>query len=265
MSFPSSFSTSLTLEYRTSFPPLRDDRCAHRDECQRNRSLRDGRSSAKEAPYQVHAPTLHRLFPIDALRLPFADATLGLFQSQPPTKRYHYVFGDGQTEMRAVKGRAHSPEPKDRWLSIWKDNDPNDEVAPQVLSCVVYNDEGRGAFPWIQQDYGKLNGEKLVALANRIPIKGGNVENVVYDATAFRLWVSYAKGTKEAFERPYVYIDLKQMDLDQDGQLDLPPDHRGRTTLPKRSKRRRSVRLVEKATIFRKAPIFSLCAKKMAS
>ncbi len=184
-----------------------------------------GDSSAKEAPYQVHAPHFTVFFRSMLYDCRSLTQTLELFQSQPPTKRYHYVFGDGQTEMRAVKGRAHSPEPKERWLSIWKDNDPNDEVAPQVLSCVVYNDEGRGAFPWIQQDFGKLNGEKLVALANRIPIKGGNVENVVYDATAFRLWVSYAKGTKEAFERPYVYIDLKQMDLDQDGQLDLPPDH----------------------------------------
>ena len=32
-------------------------------------------------------------------------------------------------------------------MLIWKDNDPTDEFAPAVLEQVVYNDEGRGAFP----------------------------------------------------------------------------------------------------------------------
>jgi hypothetical protein len=66
-----------------------------------------------------------------------------------------------------------------------------------------------------------LNGEKLVNLANQIPIKGGNVVNVVYDATALRLWISYAKGNKEAYQRPYVFLDLKTLDADQDGKPDV--------------------------------------------
>ncbi len=104
---------------------------------------------------------------------------------------------------------------------VWKDNDPTDEFAPNVLPCVVYNDEGRGAFPTIKKEYGKLNGEKLIELANRIPIKGGNVENAVYDATGLRLWVSYAKGDQEAYQRPYVYLDLKTLDADHDGTPDF--------------------------------------------
>ena len=89
------------------------------------------------------------------------------------------------------------------------------------MSCVVYNDEGRGAFPTLKQQFGKLNGEKLVALANQIPIKGGNVENVVYDATALRMWVSYAKGDKEAYQRSYAFVDFKQVDANKDGTPDL--------------------------------------------
>ena len=99
--------------------------------------------------------------------------------------------------------------------------DAADEFAPHVLSCVVYNDEGRGAFPTLRAEHGKLSGESLVELANRIPIKGGNVENVVYDATALRMWVSYAQGEREAYQRPYVYLDLKNIDADQDGEADL--------------------------------------------
>ena len=73
----------------------------------------------------------------------------------------------------------------------------------------------------MQKERGKLNGPKLVELANTIPIKGGNVENVVYDATALRMWVSYAKAGKEAYKRPYTYIDLTQIDADGNGKADI--------------------------------------------
>ena len=180
-----------------------------------------GDASSKEAPYFVHAPhftTFFRTMLYDADSL---TETLDIFKAQPMTKRYHFVFGDGQTDKRAVKIRAHSPEAADQRVAIWKDNDPNDEFAPNVLSCVVYNDEGRGAFPTLKSTFGKLNGEKLVKLANQIPIKGGNVVNVVYDATDLRMWVSYAKGTEEAYQRPSVYLDLRKLDADNNGSPDI--------------------------------------------
>jgi hypothetical protein len=180
-----------------------------------------GDASAKEAPYFIHAPHFTVLFRTMLYDGGSLTQALNIFESYPHTKRYHYVFGDGQTETRAVKVRAHMPEPAGKRVQIWKDNDPADEFAPNVLSCVVYNDEGRGAFPTLKQERGKLDGEKLIALANKIPIKGGNVENVVYDATALRLWVSYAKGTQEAYQRPYTYIDLTKIDSDGDGTPDL--------------------------------------------
>ena len=60
-----------------------------------------------------------------------------------------------------------------------------------------------------------------LALANTIPIKGGNVVNVVYDATALRMGVSYAKAGQEAYTRPYTYIDLKKIDADGNGKPDM--------------------------------------------
>ncbi len=180
-----------------------------------------GDASAKEAPYQIHAPHFTVYFRTMLYDGDSLTKALSIFKSQPATKRYHFVFGDGQTDKRAVKVRAHSPEPADKQLMIWKDADPTDEFAPNVLSCIVYNDEGRGAFPTLQKEQGKLDGPKLVELANRIPIKGGNVENVVYDATALRMWVSYAKSGKEAYTRPYTYIDLKTIDADGNGKADL--------------------------------------------
>ncbi len=177
-----------------------------------------GDASRKEMPYAVHAPHFTLLFREMLYDADSLSRALSIFQSRPMTKRYHYVFGDGRSERRAVKLLAHAPEPPERRLQIWSDNDPKDEFAPNVLRCVVYNDEGRGAFPTLKREHGKLNGEKLVQLANQIPIKGGNVVNVVYDATALRLWVSYARGNQEAYQRPYTFIDLLKLDADGDGR-----------------------------------------------
>lgn len=169
-----------------------------------------GDASRKEAPYFVHAPHFTAFFRTMLYDANSLTEALEIFARQPMTKRYHFVFGDGLSDRRAVKVRAHAPEPADRRLLIWKDNDATDEFAPNVLSCVVYNDEGRGAFPALKSGHGKLNGESLVKLANQIPIKGGNVVNVVYDATALKMWVTYARGTEEAYQRPSVLIDLQQ-------------------------------------------------------
>jgi hypothetical protein len=180
-----------------------------------------GDSPRSEMPYHIRAPhftvwfrTL--LYDGDSL----ADA-LARFQELPQTKRYHFVFGDGRTDRRAVKIRAHHPEqPADR-LRIWRDNDPGDELAPHVLQDIVYQDEGRGAFPTLQAARGRLDADKLMGLCNQIPIQGGNVLNAVFDATALRLWVSYAGQDKEAYQRPYVFADLVSLDGDEDGIADL--------------------------------------------
>jgi hypothetical protein len=180
-----------------------------------------GDASGKEMPYDVHAPhftTWFRTLLYDAGSLTRA---LEVFRAQPQTKRYHFVFGDGGQEKRAVKIVTDSKAAPDRQVVIWKDNDPGDEFAPNVLPDLVYNDEGRGAFPALKAMHGTIDGEKLVQVANTIPIKGDNVMNVVYDATAMRMWVAYAKGDKEAYPRPYVFVDLKALDADKDGKPDI--------------------------------------------
>jgi isopenicillin-N N-acyltransferase like protein len=180
-----------------------------------------GDSPAREAPYDLDAPqfmTVFRTLLYDADSL---DKCLEIFKGVRHTKRYHYVFGDGRNEHRAVKIRAHSTEPPGRRIIVWKDNDPTDEFAPRILENVVYNDEGRGAFPLLKRDYSTLSTEKMIAIANSIPIRGGNVVDVVYDATALQLWVSYAKGKQEAYLRPYVHIDLARLGDAATGKLDV--------------------------------------------
>lgn len=183
-----------------------------------------GDASAKEMPYETHAPHFTAWFRTLLYDANSLTEAIRMFEQIKPTKSYHFVFGDGVTDKRSTKIRAATgggrakPE-----IDLWKDNDPKDELAPQVLSCVVYHDEGRGAFPTLAAQRGKLDAEKLIALANQIPIKGGNVMNAVFDATGMRLWVSYAGQGKEAYQRPYLQLDLMTIDIDRDGKPDWRP------------------------------------------
>ena len=176
-----------------------------------------GDSPAREMPYHVHAPHFTVFFRTLLYDADSLTETLDIFKALPHTKRYHYVFGDGLTDNRGVKILAHCAGSAGARITVWKDNDPTDEVAPQVLPGVVYNDEGRGAFPTLKAEHGKLNGDKLIALANAIPINGGNVVNVVYDATALRTVGDVCRRRQEAYQRPSVFLDLKTLDADKDG------------------------------------------------
>ncbi len=49
----------------------------------------------------------------------------------------------------------------------------------------------------------------MIDLACQIPIRGGNVLDVVYDATALEFWVAYAEKEVEAYKRPFVHVRLK--------------------------------------------------------
>lgn len=179
-----------------------------------------GYSRPEEMPYQLEAPhftTWFRTILTDARGL---GEALEIFRGLPATKRYHFVFGDGRSEHRAVKIRAAATaEAVD--VRIWEDDDPEDPLAPQVLADVVYEDEGRGIYPFLRRHHGTLDGPRLVEAACAIPIKGGNVLDVVFDASALRVWVSYAGEGREAYERPFAFLDLGALDGDGDGRPDI--------------------------------------------
>lgn len=169
-----------------------------------------GDSPDRDKPYDLtgnHFTAICREMLYDAMSLTEA---INILAGSERIKKYHYVIGDGRNELSAVKIRAHEPEP----LEIWRDNDRTDPNAvgnggDGVAVDVVYNDEGRGAWPFIYANYGRLDVDMMINIANSIPIRGSNVIDVVYDATDARLWVSYAEGYTEAYERPYVEFDMQ--------------------------------------------------------
>lgn len=147
----------------------------------------------------VHFTTLFRTILYDAHNL---DQAIELFQSAKRIKKYHYVVGDGQRR-QAVKILAHAPD-----MVVWKDNDPEDELAPNVLKNIVYQDEGRGAFEPLKKVVGRIGAPEMIDIARQIPIRGSNVLDVVYDATALEFWVAYAEKDEEAYLRPFVHVRL---------------------------------------------------------
>jgi isopenicillin-N N-acyltransferase like protein len=162
-----------------------------------------GDSSGHDYPFDingVHFTTLFRSVLYDADSL---EKAINIFRSAKRIKKYHFVVGDGKNG-KAVKMLAHAPD-----LVIWKDNDQKDEWAPRVMKNVVYQDEGRGAFAPLKKLYGKIGAPELIDIACKIPIKGTNVLDVVYDATALEFWVAYAKGDVEAYKCPFVHVRLK--------------------------------------------------------
>ena len=179
-----------------------------------------GYSPPTEMPYDLDAPHFTSWFRTILYDAADLGTALEIFRRQPPTKRYRFVFGDGRAERRAVKilsaATAAGVE-----VGIWGANDRQDPVAPAVLEDVVYEDEGRGIHPFLASHHGALDGPRLVEAACRIPIKGANVLDAVFDATALRVWISYAAGDLEAYERPFLFLDLLGLDADGDGRPDV--------------------------------------------
>jgi isopenicillin-N N-acyltransferase like protein len=162
-----------------------------------------GDSPGKDYPFNLdgnHFTTMFREILYDCNSL---TETINLVKKTQRIKKYHFVMGDGQ-EPRGVKMLAHAPN-----LVIWKDNDPSDEHAPKVLEGVVYQDEGRGAYEPLQKVWGKITHQDMIDIAKMIPIKGGNVLDVVYDATSLEMWIAYAEAEIEAYKRPFVHVNLK--------------------------------------------------------
>ena len=163
-----------------------------------------GDSPAKDYPYDLDGVPFFTLFSDLLHDAHSLDQAVGIIKAAKRMKKYHYIIANGK-DKAGVKIKAHAPE-----LLIWTDNDGNDEAAPRVFEDIVYQAETRNplAVRHIKANYGRYDAQRVIDLTKTVPIKGGNLLAVVYDATTLRLWVSYAKGKVEAYKRPFVPIRL---------------------------------------------------------
>jgi len=130
------------------------------------------------------------------------DEALTIISSAQRIKKYYYVIGDGDA-LAGVKIKAWAPS-----LNIWTDNDPADELYPNVLPNVVYKTmDDAAAWSHLNTYYGQYDADRMIELSQLVH-GGGNLMDVVYDATARQMWVAYAEGAQFAYQREYVHFDL---------------------------------------------------------
>ena len=178
-----------------------------------------GDSPASEGPYDmkgIHFMILFRQILYSAKTL---DQAVQAIQDAKRIKKYHFVVGDGKIPA-AVKMKAWAPD-----LAIWRDNDPKDEMAPDVFENIVYHAESRT--PTAQghiKQYGKgrYDMDAVIQLSKAIGSLGGNLMNAAYDATAREVWLSYAEGEECAYRRPYVRIKMSDFVPFQPARLANP-------------------------------------------
>ncbi len=168
-----------------------------------------GESPESDYPFDlngVHFSILFRTLLYDAGTL---DEALDTITSTTLIKRYYLYISDGKKETQgAAKIRVTSPDSVK--LTIWKDNDPTDDVAPNVLKNVIYYTMNNDvAFTFLRENYGALDAEKMIELSRAVADDGGNLMNVVYDPTTLELWVAFAEKDEDASQREYVHLALK--------------------------------------------------------
>jgi hypothetical protein len=132
---------------------------------------------------------------------------LGLVQDLMPARNHHYLIGDGRFEIRGAKVRRDSSG-----YSIWLDNDPADEFAPNVLPKLLYSTEPASAnlaFLLLNSNYGAINDAAMRSFAQSFAKPGQNTLNLVMNSTAFSAEAAYASGSSGAFERPFVSFDFQ--------------------------------------------------------
>lgn len=167
-----------------------------------------GESPAGEAPFNInglHFTFLFRQILYDAQTLQDAVASI---EAAPLIKRYFFYVSDGKPEnMGAVKFRVSTPDPIK--LQQFKDNDASDDTVPVALpNCIYYTMDNDLAANQLQKYSGNFDAEKMIQLSRQLAQKGGNLLNVVYDATALRMWIAYAENDEDAASRSYVELPL---------------------------------------------------------
>ena len=161
-----------------------------------------GASPNSDRPYNLNGIPFWAMFRDILQDASSLQDALDIVSSATRIKKYYYVIGSGDEPLGA-KLRAYAPN-----LDIWEDNDPADELYPNVLPNVVYvTMDNAAAWNHLTANYGLYNANLMVQLSQLVA-SGGNLMDVVYDATARQMWVAYAEGSQRACERPYVHFDL---------------------------------------------------------
>ena len=74
---------------------------------------------------------------------------------------------------------------------------------------IYFTMDNKKAFQHLSENNGKYDSDKMIELSQAVASKGGNLVNVVYDATDLEMWIAFAEKEQDACQRPYVHLSLK--------------------------------------------------------
>jgi isopenicillin-N N-acyltransferase-like protein len=169
-----------------------------------------GASPAEDYPFDLDGTHFSTLFRDLLYQAEDLDEALEMVTSARLIKRYRFWVGDGKKEtMGGAKILVSSPD--EVKLTIWKNNDQTDEVAPKLVrNTIYYTMKNDVAFDYLKQNRGQFNSDKMIELSRAVADDDGNLINAVYDATSLEMWVAFAEGMQVASQRPYIHLDLKK-------------------------------------------------------
>lgn len=168
-----------------------------------------GESPAKEMPYDLHGKHFSIMFRqilYDAKQLSDVE---NIIEHSPLMKRYYLFVGDGKRkEGAAIKYLVTTPD--SIRLHKWTSKDATDTQVPKIYEDITYSTmKNDVATKFMDDNYGRIGAPEMIKLSQSVAVKK-NLMDVVYDATALEIWVSYATNTEPASDRQYVHIDLKK-------------------------------------------------------
>jgi len=179
-----------------------------------------GASPESEYPYELNGQPYNALFRAILYDAHSLTEALDIASTADRIKRYYWFFGDGQMP-DGRKIRVNSPDPPPNNFIVWTDNDPADELWPNVFVDAVYHTMDNGAaVTHLTAHHGQYDADLMIELS-RLVHSDHNLMNVVYDGAALELWAAFAEGQEEAYLRPYVHFDLKSLDYDEDHIPDI--------------------------------------------
>ena len=168
-----------------------------------------GESPMSEYPFDlngVHFSFLFRTLLYDAKSL---DDVLNIVKNTSLIKRYFLFFSDGNEQtMGAAKVLVSTPDSVK--LTIWKDNDPNDNLAPNIMpNSIYYTADNTKAYEVLQKHMGTFNEKSMIEFSRTVASQSSSLLNVVFDATTLEMWIAYANKLESAGKQPYVHINME--------------------------------------------------------
>jgi len=167
-----------------------------------------GASPSSEYPYNydgIHFSLLFRTMLYDTNNL---DEALDMLKSAKLIKRYFLYIGDGKKESMGA-AIAVVTTPDDVKLSIYRDNEKPEGISLKVMkNCIYYTMHNDIAYASLNMNMGKFDAEKMINLSKAVASKGGNLLNVVYNASTLEMWVAYANGLSDAANSEYIHVNM---------------------------------------------------------